>query len=143
MQGFKKKCYFLQNICCVYLLKLLDKAIITNIHKKCFRYFITLFLNISNYLFHLKPRIHSIQIVVITSFVVILNAGIKRVDCTSLLLTKKFDNLQVKGKSGHKLFPIMELFSRKPALRVHPKDSLTSKDIDQLVGQSAAISQSL
>ena len=32
--------------------------------------------------FHLEVRIRSIQIVVITSFVVISNAGIKRVDCS-------------------------------------------------------------
>ena len=42
----------------------------------------TVFLNISNYLPHLEPGNRSIQIVVITNFVVISNVGIKRFDCT-------------------------------------------------------------
>ena len=41
------------------------------------------FLNISNYLPHLKVRKRSIQIAVIRNFVVISNAGIKRFDCIS------------------------------------------------------------
>ena len=41
----------------------------------------TVFLNISNYLPHLELRNHSIQIVVITNFVVASNVGIKRFDC--------------------------------------------------------------
>ena len=41
----------------------------------------TIFLNISNYLPHLELRNSSIQIVVITNFVVISNVGIKRFDC--------------------------------------------------------------
>ena len=41
----------------------------------------TIFVNISNYLPHLELRNHSIQIVVITNFVVILIVGIKRFDC--------------------------------------------------------------
>ena len=43
----------------------------------------TEFLNISNYLPHLELRNRSIQIVVVTNFVVISNVGIKRFDCTS------------------------------------------------------------
>ena len=42
----------------------------------------TVFLNISNYLLHLELRNRSIQIVVITNFVVIFNVGIKRFYCT-------------------------------------------------------------
>ena len=42
----------------------------------------TVFLNISNYLPHLELSNRSIQIVVITNFVVISNVGIKRFDCT-------------------------------------------------------------
>ena len=42
----------------------------------------TLFLNISNYLPHLEPKNRSIQIVVISNFVVASNVGIKRFDCT-------------------------------------------------------------
>ena len=41
----------------------------------------TIFSNISNYPSHLELKIRSIQIVVITSFVVISNIGIKRVYC--------------------------------------------------------------
>ena len=41
----------------------------------------TVFLNISNYLPHLDLRNLSIQIVIITSFVIISNFGIKRLDC--------------------------------------------------------------
>ena len=41
----------------------------------------TVFLNISNYLPHLEIRNRSIQIVIITNFVVITNVGIKRFDC--------------------------------------------------------------
>ena len=43
----------------------------------------TVFLNISNYPPNLKVRNHSIQIVLITNFVVIPNAGRKRFDCPS------------------------------------------------------------
>ena len=39
------------------------------------------FLNISNYLPHVELRNRSIQIVVVTNFVVISNVGIKRFDC--------------------------------------------------------------
>ena len=41
----------------------------------------TILFNFSNYQFHLELRIRSIQIVVITSFVVISNIGKLRVDC--------------------------------------------------------------
>ena len=44
----------------------------------------TVFLNISNYLPHIELRNCSIQIVVLTNFVVISNAGIKRFDCTMM-----------------------------------------------------------
>ena len=43
----------------------------------------TVFLNISNYLTHFELKNRSIQIVVITTFVVISSAGIKRFDCIS------------------------------------------------------------
>ena len=43
--------------------------------------YITLF-NFSNNSFHIELKIRSIQTVVLTSFVVISNVGIKRVDCT-------------------------------------------------------------
>ena len=42
----------------------------------------TLFFNNSNYLLYFEQMNHSIQIVVITNFVVISNVGIKRIDCT-------------------------------------------------------------
>ena len=48
----------------------------------------TLFLNISNYLPILEPRNRSIQIVVVTHFVVISSVGIKRFDCTNYYLAK-------------------------------------------------------
>ena len=44
----------------------------------------TVFLNISNYLHHLELRNRSIQNVIVTNFVVILNVGIKRFDCIML-----------------------------------------------------------
>ena len=43
------------------------------------------FFNFSNRLPHLEPRNHSIQIAVITNFIVIFNVGIKRFDCNILL----------------------------------------------------------
>ena len=45
----------------------------------------TILFKFSNNPFHLELRNRLIQIVVITSFVVISNVGIKRVDCTALL----------------------------------------------------------
>ena len=39
-----------------------------------------IYLNTSMYLSHLELRIHSIQIVVVTHFVVISNVGLKRVN---------------------------------------------------------------
>ena len=41
----------------------------------------TVWLNISNFPFHFDLSIHSIQIFVITSFVIILHVGIKRIGC--------------------------------------------------------------
>ena len=46
--------------------------------------FNTILFNFSNNPFHLELKIRSIQIVVITSFVVISNVGIKKVNCSSL-----------------------------------------------------------
>ena len=91
--------FTLRNICCGYFLESpglgnsnkypqqiflgVVKAILTNIHNIMFLGVLnTVSLNISNYLSHLKIRNHSIQIVVITNFVVISNASIKRFDCT-------------------------------------------------------------
>ena len=47
----------------------------------------TVFLSISNYL-PLELRNRSIQIVVVTHFVVISNVGIKRFDCTLKIIWK-------------------------------------------------------
>ena len=41
-----------------------------------------IFLNISSNPTHLESGINSIQIVFITSFVIILNVGIKKIDCS-------------------------------------------------------------
>ena len=43
----------------------------------------TILFSLSNNPFHLELNIHSTEIVVIMSFVVLSNVGIKRVDCTS------------------------------------------------------------
>ena len=48
----------------------------------------TILFNFSNNPFHLELKFRSIQIVVIASFVVILNFGIKRADCTPLPIEK-------------------------------------------------------
>ena len=45
----------------------------------------TILSNFFNNPFHLELRIPSIQIVVITSFVVISNVGIKTINCMSIL----------------------------------------------------------
>ena len=50
----------------------------------------TVFLNISNYLPHPELRNRSIQIVVVTNFVVISNVGIKRSDCVSIHYQSNF-----------------------------------------------------
>ena len=72
-----------RNICCGYLL---ESPQLRDSNKypqhKFLRGLNTVFLNISNYLPHLGLRNRSIQIVVLTNFVVISNVGIKRFDCT-------------------------------------------------------------
>ena len=49
----------------------------------------TVFLNISNWLSHLGLGNRSIQIVVITNFVVISNVGIERFDCINIGMTRE------------------------------------------------------
>lgn len=44
----------------------------------------TIFKNISIYMIHLVQRICFVQIIIITSFVVLSNIRIKMVDCTSI-----------------------------------------------------------
>ena len=57
--------------------------ILTNINNIIMKFgvLIIVFLNISNHPSHLEQSIHSIQIVVRKSFVVISNVSIKAVDC--------------------------------------------------------------
>ena len=68
-----------RNICCGYLLESPQHMFLVVLN--------TVFLNISNYLPYLELRNRSIQIVVITNFVVI---------CISNVDIKKFDHTQVK-----------------------------------------------
>ena len=73
----------LRNICCGYVLESPRRG-------DSNKYPRHMFLGISNAIlfefsnnpFHFQLKIRSIQTVVITSFVVISNMGIKRVDCT-------------------------------------------------------------
>ena len=46
----------------------------------------TVFFNISNYLSHLQLRNRSVQIVIVTNFLVISSVGIKRFDCIMYML---------------------------------------------------------
>ena len=74
-----------RNICCGYLLKSPQRGNSDKYPQHMFLGVLnTIFLSISNYLPHFDLRNHSIQIIVITSFVVISNVGIKRVGCTLL-----------------------------------------------------------
>ena len=60
----------------------------------------TVFLNISNHLPHLELRNHSIQIVVITNFVVISNVGIKRFNCIGPRYIHTCRQYTLTGESG-------------------------------------------
>ena len=72
-----------RNICCGYLLESPQRGDSKKYPQHMFLGVLnTVFLKqITNYLPYLKLRNHSIQIVVITNFVVLPNVGIKRFDC--------------------------------------------------------------
>ena len=71
-----------RNICCEYLLKSPRRGDSNKYPQHVILGVVdTILLNISNSLPHLEQRNRSIEIVVITNFVVISNAGIKRYNC--------------------------------------------------------------
>ena len=77
--------YLLQEKCCGYLLESPHWGDSNKYHQHMFLGVLnTVFLNSSNYLAHLELRNLSIQIFVITNFVVISNVGIKKFDCEIL-----------------------------------------------------------
>ena len=71
-----------RNLCCGYLLESPRRGDSNKYPQHMFLGVLnTVFLSISNYLPHLELRNRSIQIVVVTNFVVISNVDIKRFDC--------------------------------------------------------------
>ena len=89
MKNNKRLFYHLftpRNICCGYLLESPRRGDSNKYPQHMFLGVLnTVFLNNSNYLPHLDLRNRSIQIVVVTNFVVILNVGVKMFDCTIFL----------------------------------------------------------
>ena len=78
----------------------------------------TILFKFSNNLFHFVLQICSIQIVNITSFVIISNDGIKRIDCTLGLANQILNRrmaLILGGLTGRNLFFFFTLY-----LCVHP-----------------------
>ena len=91
-----------RNVCCGYLL---ESPRWGDSNKSPQRMFLgvlnTIFLNISYYLPHLKLRNRSIQIVVLTNFVVISNVDIKRLEC---IYSKKMPTFSRRGKFTRSLW---------------------------------------
>ena len=76
--------FTLRNICCGYLLESPRRGDSNKCPRHMFSEILnTILSNFSNNPFHLELRNRYIQIVVITSFVVISNVGIKRIHCTN------------------------------------------------------------
>ena len=92
-----------RNICCVYLLESPRRGDSNKYTQHMFFGVLnTVFLNISNYLPHLEVRSRSIQIVVITNFVVLSNVDVKRLDCTqesSKLMNKTKEETATDSKT--------------------------------------------
>ena len=78
--------FTLRNTCCGYLLESPQRGDSNKYPRHVFLgILITILFNFSNNPFHLELKIRSVQNVVITSFVVISNVGIKRFDCSSTI----------------------------------------------------------
>ena len=76
--------FTLRNICCEYLLESPRCGNSNEYPRHMFLGILnTILFNFSNISFKIDLKIRSIQTVVIKSFVVISNVGIKRFDCTS------------------------------------------------------------